>query len=283
MENDGDRIPTTPVEILPDAYSADFFDFTEEKWEEYEEYHASKLAIKIEDLQSAMKEIGVDDITIDKRITELKADLEKIGASTDAKGNFGEAQSAYYLEKKKGYVILPIGWAEEPFKGHGLIDLYGLDGTRQFITYIECKAAVTSSSYSGLINDLVENQLRLKRIMPQTRIGDTSIAAISKALQSRLISDPDFSIRKEELESISDNPIMRIGVILHSKKRKNDYSGSLKHLYRDEMEWRSTTLDGRKYECIPTRIIDLKNPSVKEWYEKWVFLADLACKIRPRC
>lgn len=281
--NDENQSSNTSDEILPDAYVIEYFDFTDEKWEQYEEYHASKLAIQIEDLRSAMEDIGVGDEVIERRISELKAHLGNIGALKSAKGNFGEAQSAYYLEKKRNYIVLPIGWAEEPFTGHTSIDLYGIESTRQYIAYIESKAAVTNSSYSGLIKDLVENQLVLNRIMPFTQIGNTSIVAISKALQSRLISDPDFSLRKEELESISDNPIMRVGVILHSKKRQNNHNGNLRHLYRDEKEWRSTTIDGKKYECIPTMIIDLKIPSIKEWYEQWVLLADLACKIRPRC
>jgi len=283
LVNDDDQRSNTSDEILPDAYSIDYFDFTAERWQQYEEYHASKLAIKIEDIQSAMKDIGVDSEAIERKILELRKQLEKIGASNSAKGNFGEAQSAYYLETKKNHIIIPIGWAEEPFTGHTSIDLYGIDGTRQFITYIESKAAITNSSYSGLIRGLVENQLRLERIMVFTQTGNTSIVAISKALQSRLISDPDFSLRKEELESICNNSFMRIGVILHSKKRKNDHSENLRQLYQNEREWKSTSPDGKNYECVPTMIIDLKNPNIKKWYEKWILLADLACKIRPRC
>jgi len=282
LGNDDDQRSTTSEDILPDAYSIDYFDFTTEKWQHYEEYHASKLEIKIEDLQSAMEDIGVDNEAIERKISELKEQLKKIGASRNAKGNFGEAQSAYYLEKKKNHIILPIGWADEPFTGHTSIDLYGIDDTRQFITYIESKAAIKSTSYSGLIRDLVENQLILERIMPFTQIGNTSIEAISKALQSRLISDPEFSLNKEELESICNNPFMRIGVILHNRIRKNEHSRNLRQLYQDQVEWLNRSPRDRKYECIPTMIIDLKNPNIKEWYEKWILLADLACKIRPR-
>jgi len=283
MISDGNQRSDTFDNILPTPYTIEYVDFTDERWRQYEDYHISKLAIQVEDLRAAMGYIGINNEIIERKITEVKEQLKNIGALKSAKGNFGEAQSAYYLETKKNHIILPIGWAEEPFTGHTSIDLYGIDDTRQFITYIECKAAVTNSSYSGLIKDLIGEQLLLTRIMPFTQIGNTSIIAISKALQSRLISDPGFSLLKEELENISNNPIMRIGVIIHSKKRKNDHSMNLRQLHLDEKEWRKTCNEGKKYECIPTMIVDIKNPGIKEWYEKWVFLADLACKIRPRC
>jgi len=268
-------------EDLPDDYTYTHHEFDTNDFFKFQEYHREVSGISLAAYEGALKELGIDKKNVRKKITQLKKKIKKVGALENSKGNFGESQASYYLERQEDFLIIEFGWAKSPFKGETSVDLYGVDPTRTFCVYIEAKAALKSSSVASLVSDLIQKQLRLKRIMAWSDIGETSIQAISKSYQNRIERNSSGQEHPDKvLDSLFKNRILRIGVLVHKKSEHHDYSENLRYLRIDESEWKEQNPDFRDVESFPTRVIDLKNSKIDEHFGNWLLSADIIVKKR---
>lgn len=266
---------------LPIDYTYTHYEFDANDLLEFQEYHREVSGISLAEYEGALKELGINKKNIRKKITQLKKKIKNVEALNNAKGNFGESQASYYLERKENFLIIEFGWAKSPFKGETSIDLYGVDPTRTFCVYIESKAAFKSNSVASLVSNLIQEQLRLKRIMDWSDIGETSIQAISKSYQNRIERNSSGQEHPEKIvNSLFKKEILRVGVLVHKKTEHNDHSENLRFLWIDEREWKEQNPDFKNVESFPTRVIDLKNSKLEEQFGNWLLSADIIVKVR---
>jgi hypothetical protein len=264
---------------LPKDYFYTHYQISDQDSAEFIQYNFETFGVSIDEYERAMKEIGIDDKKIEENIKKIKTDLKESGSRDNAKGNFGESQASYYLEKKENFVFTRFGWSEDPFAGHTSIDFYGIDPSRRYIAYIETKAALSDSSIATLISQLVTDQLHLERIHPFTKRGVTKIQAISKAYHNKISKDPSSEDPRETIDTLYHDRFMRIGVIIHKTKNRN-HSRNLKKLNIEEQMFKMKNPEFSKVECFPTRIIDIKNLKIEENFDHWLLTVDVLCQIR---
>jgi len=264
---------------LPKDYSYTHYQINDQDSADFIQYNIEAFRVSIEEFERAMKEIGVDDKTIEENIEKIKADLKESGSKDNAKGNFGESQASYYLEKKENFVFTRYGWSDDPFAGHTSIDVYGVDPSRRYVAYIESKAALSDSSIATLISQLVRDQLHLERIHSFTKRGATKIQAISKAYHNKISKMPSIEDPRKMIDTIYNDRFMRIGVIIHKTKNR-DHSRNLKKLNEEELNFKIKHPEFSTVECFPTRIIDIKNLKIKENFDHWLLTVDILCQIR---
>jgi len=264
---------------LPTDYSFTHYQINDEDSEDFIQYNIDAFGVPLADFENAMRNIGIDEKIIQSNISKIKRDLKQSGSFSNAKGNFGESQTSYYLEKKEDFVFTRYGWSDNPFAGHTSIDCYGIDPTRRFIVYVEAKAALSDSSIPTLISQLVTNQLRLERIYPFTKRGVTTIQAISKAYHNKISKAQSSEDPSEIIDTLYRDRFMRIGAIIHKSKNR-DHSRNLKKLNAEELKFKAEHPEFSNVVCFPTRIIDIKNLKIVENFDYWLLTVDVLCQIR---
>lgn len=265
--------------MLPTEYSFTHYEINEEDSTEFIQYNVDAFGVPIAEYENAMRELGIDEKIIQINISKIKADLKQSGSFSNAKGNFGESQTSYYLEKKENFIFTRYGWSDNPFAGHTSIDCYGIDPTRKFIVYVEAKAALSDSSIPTLVSQLVTDQLRLERIYPFTKRGVTTIQAISKAYHNKISKAQLSEDPREAIDTLYRDRFMRIGAIIHKSKNRN-HSRNLKKLNLEEVKFKEEHPEFSNVECFPTRIIDIRNLKIEDNFDYWLLTVDVLCQIR---
>lgn len=264
---------------LPNDYSYTHHQISEADSEDFIQYNIETFGVPITEYEDAMREIGVNEEIIAINSTTIRDDLIESGSFDNAKGNFGESQTSYYLEKKENFIFTRYGWSENPFAGHTSIDCFGIDPSRKYVAYIEVKAALSDSSVAPLISQMVTDQLHLERIHPFTKRGVTTIQAISKAYHNKISKSSKSEDPKETIDTLYQDRFMRIGVIIH-KTYNRDHSLNLKKLKEEEKSFKKKHPEFSNVECFPTRIIDVKNLHIVENFDHWLLTVDVLCQIR---
>jgi hypothetical protein len=264
---------------LPKEYFFTHYQMNEADSSEFIHYNIDAFGVPITEYEDAMREIGVDEEIIAIEILKIKNDLKDSGSFNNAKGNFGESQTSYYLENNEDFIFTRYGWSENPFAGHTSIDCFGIDSSRKYVAYIEAKAALSDSSVATLISQMVTDQLHLERIHSFTKRGVTTIQAISKAYHNKISKSSKSEDPKETIDTLYQDRFMRIGVIIH-KTENRDHSLNLKKLRKEELKFKKKHPEFSDVDCFPTRIIDLKNLQIQENFDHWLLTVDVLCKIR---
>ena len=264
---------------LPKDYSFTHHQISEEDSVDFIRYNIDAFGVSITDYENAMREIGIEEGIIALNVKKIKKDLQESGSINNAKGNFGESQTSYYLEKKEDFIFTRYGWSENPFAGHTSIDCFGVDPSRRYIAYIEAKVALSDSSVATLISQMITDQLHLERIHPFTKRGVTTIQAISKAYHNKISKSSKSEDPKETIDTLFQDRFMRIGVIIH-KTDNRDHSLNLKKLRAEENKFKKNHPEFSDIECFPTRIIDIKNIQIQENFDHWLVTVDVLCQIR---
>jgi len=264
---------------LPNDYSFTHYQINNDDSSEFKQYNIDAFGVPMADFENAMREIGIEEKIIQNHISKIKSDLKESGSLSNAKGNFGESQISYYLEKKENFIFTRYGWSDNPFAGHTSIDCFGIDPSRRYVAYIEAKAALSDSSIPALIRMLVNDQLHLERINRLTKRGVTTIQAISKGYHNK-ISKAQFSEDPRELiDTLYRDRFMRIGAIIHKAKNR-DHSKNLKKLNTEELLFKTRHPEFSEVESFPTRIIDIKNLKIEENFDHWLLTVDVLCQVR---
>lgn len=268
-----------PCKNLPNDYSFTHYQINDDDSAEFIQYNTDAFGVPIDSFENAMRDLGIEEEIIQIRISKIKADLKESGSFSNAKGNFGESQISYYLEKKEDFIFTRYGWSDNPFAGHTSIDCYGIDPSRKYVAYIEAKAALSDSSIPTLISQLVTDQLHLERIYPFTKRGVTTIQAISKAYHNKISKGQISDDPKEAIDILYRDRFMRIGAIIHKAKNR-DHSKNLKKLNAEEQNFKNMHPEFSEVECFPTRIVDIKNLKIQENFDHWILTVDVLCQIR---
>jgi hypothetical protein len=266
-------------ENLPNDYSYTHHQMSEADSEDFTQYNIDVFGVSITEYENAMRELGIEEKIVAKNIAKIIDDLKESGSFDNAKGNFGESQTSFYLETNEGYIFTRYGWSDNPFAGHTSIDCYGIDPSRKYVAYIEAKAALSDSSVAPSISEMVTDQLHLERIHPFTKRGVTTIQAISKAYHNKISKSSKSEDPKETIDVLLKDRFMRIGVIIH-KTDNRDHSLNLKKLRAEEKKFKKDHPEFSGVECFPTRIIDIKNIQIKENFDHWLLTVDVLCQIR---
>lgn len=262
------KIPAEKEILLPPEYRAIRVIIPNEDKASFLDFCQRKLGISQSDLTTELEALGIQDKGIHTKYASILDDLKNEARLNNAKGNFGEAKTVWYLSKYEGYFIVQAGWENDPFERATGVDVVGLDKSRQYLAYIESKAAFTADSFTSMLYKLVNEQLKLERL--NKRFGGTfsksAFAPILKGLQNRISEGAIVELTMEDLKNISRERFQRVGVIIHPGASTHHFESRLRDLHKEDEV-------GLGH---PTILLSLQLEEIEGWLQEWASLAAFA-------
>jgi hypothetical protein len=262
------KLPVEQEFQLPKEYRAIRVVIPNDEKASFLRFCQNKLGISQDDLTKELEALGIQDQGIHANYATILGDLKNESRLNNAKGNFGEAKTVWYLSKYEGYFIVQAGWENDPFERATGVDVVGLDKSRQYLSYIESKAAFTPASFAATLRMLVNEQLKLERLNKRFggNFSKSAFAPILKGLQNRISEGTMVELTMEDLKNVSRERFQRVGVIIHPGASTNHFESRLRDLHGED-----------KIGLLhPTILLSLQLEDIEGWLQEWASLAAFA-------
>jgi hypothetical protein len=263
------KLPSAVISALPSEYRVKRTIVPIEEQVQFLDFCITKLGITANELVNELEELGIRDLAVRNRYAEILEELGKNSLLNNTKGNFGEAQAEWFLSEREQYLVIRAGWEQDPFERKTGIDIVGIDPAGRYLSYIESKAPVTSSSFPSMLHKLVDEQLPLKRLRKQfgSKFSKGGFTPVLKSLQNKLFAGTLEGWTQADLAQLNSDRFERVGVIVHGGAATDKLEGKLYALHEEELG-----SEGKH----PTYLLAIEVAGIEDLVQRWAMIAKFA-------